>query len=76
MKIRMLETRRGCEDGFAVKRFHKHVEYDMADGLARAFINDGYAVKISEFFECFKSSDPMEQLYALNRYENKGYNED
>ncbi len=43
MKIKMLETRRGSEDGFAVKRFEKGEEYEVADTLARTFVNQGYA---------------------------------
>lgn len=41
----MLETRRGSEDGFVVRRFHKNHCYDIADTLARAFINAGWAAK-------------------------------
>ena len=43
MHIFMLETRRGSEDGFVVRRFHKHHRYDVADTLARAFIAAGWA---------------------------------
>lgn len=36
----MLETRRGSEDGFVVRRFHKDHHYDIADTLAQAFIRN------------------------------------
>lgn len=44
--IRMLETRRGSEDAFTVRRFMKGETYDVADLLARQFIGSGYAVKV------------------------------
>lgn len=51
MFIRMLDTRRGCEDGFSVRRFYNGNVYDTdADGiggirhsLALSFIFWGYA---------------------------------
>lgn len=43
MRVRMLETRRGTEDGYAVQLFEVGCEYDMADFLARSFIADGRA---------------------------------
>jgi hypothetical protein len=43
VKIKMLETRRGSEDGFAVRRFEKGEAYDVADTLARSFLNAGWA---------------------------------
>ncbi len=43
MRVLMLETRRGSEDGFAVRRFHKGCCYDIADSLARAFLRAGWA---------------------------------
>jgi hypothetical protein len=43
MHILMLETRRGSEDGFVVRRFEKGRHYDVADLLARMFIRFGWA---------------------------------
>src|SRR4051794_4919154 len=43
MKITMLGTRRGCEDGFAVMQYHKGETYDMADTQARDFVQKGWA---------------------------------
>jgi hypothetical protein len=45
MLIQMLETRRGSEDGFAVRCFQQGQCYDMADTLARALINAGFAIE-------------------------------
>lgn len=45
MRIVMLETRSGCEDGFIVRYFRKHRTYELADTLARTFINAGWAVE-------------------------------
>lgn len=41
----MLETRRGSEDGFVVRRFLRGHSYDLADTLARALIRAGYAAE-------------------------------
>lgn len=38
MRVLMLCTRRGSEDGFTVRRFHAGQRYDMAEGLARYFL--------------------------------------
>lgn len=43
MFIIMLETRRGSEDGFIVRCFEAGGEYDIADSLARSFIQRGWA---------------------------------
>lgn len=43
MQIRMLETRRGSEDGFRVRVYEQGEEYNLADGLARAFLAAGFA---------------------------------
>lgn len=43
MRVRMLETRRGTEDGFVVRRFEQGIVYDLADCLARRFIAAGRA---------------------------------
>jgi hypothetical protein len=45
MLIRMLETRRGSEDGFIVRCFEKHHCYDVADMLARSMIRAGWAAE-------------------------------
>ena len=42
----MTETHRGSEDGFVVRCFYKGSHYDIADTLARAFINAGWAIQI------------------------------
>ncbi len=46
MWITMLETRYGSEDGFFVRAFEAGESYDIADGLARAFMQAGSAVKL------------------------------
>lgn len=43
MRIRMLQTRRGCEDGYRLRCFIAGRTYDIADGLARAFLRAGHA---------------------------------
>ncbi len=44
MRILMLETRLGCEDGFRVRCFKAGEVYDMADFLAALFIRRRWAV--------------------------------
>lgn len=45
MHILMLETRRGSEDGFAVRCFEGGRRYRVAESLARAFIRAGWATE-------------------------------
>jgi len=42
MKIRMLETRRGTEDGHTIQQFMKGQEYDVKSHLARSFLAAKY----------------------------------
>lgn len=46
MLIKMLETHRGSEDGFEVKRYYAGREYEMGDSLARSFIRNKWAERI------------------------------
>jgi hypothetical protein len=46
MKIMMLQTRYGSEDGFIVRRFFKNHHYEISDSLASYFIWLGVAKKI------------------------------
>lgn len=48
MRIIMLQTRYGSEDGFVVRRFVKNQEYEMADSLAAYFIRHGLAAIITD----------------------------
>lgn len=52
MLIKMNATRRGSEDGFAVKCFEKGVVYDIADSLAHYFIHHGLAEKQPMIDDC------------------------
>ena len=45
MRIVMLETRRGSEDGFAVRCFKAGHVYKLADALARTFIQKDWAIE-------------------------------
>jgi hypothetical protein len=45
MRIVMLETRRGSEDGFVVRYFKKHCAYEIGDTLARTFIRARVAIE-------------------------------
>ena len=48
MQIIMLETRRGCEDGFTVRHYEQDKQYDMADSEARRFIMKGWAKEVQK----------------------------
>jgi len=44
--IRMLQTRKGTEDGFVVKQFYAGTVYRVRENLARTFFAAGYAEKV------------------------------
>lgn len=46
MRIKMLKTQSGSENGFIVKQFCRHKIYNVQDMLARSFIRDGVAVRV------------------------------
>lgn len=52
MIIRMIETRRGSDDGFIVRRYEKSscliVGKEIGENLARAFISRGWAKEITK----------------------------
>ncbi len=48
MRIKMLETRCGTENGFTIRRYCGGSEYDVADSLARSFLAAGFAVAITK----------------------------
>ncbi len=43
MKIKMLKTVCGSQDGFAVERFYKDEVYQVMNSLAASFIRNGAA---------------------------------
>ena len=46
MHIRMLETRRGSEDGHVVRLYERDGVYEVTEALAFEFIAKGYAVAV------------------------------
>ena len=46
VKIKMLQTRKGTEDGFVVRQFYKGETYLVREGLARYFFAMGYAREV------------------------------
>lgn len=48
MKIFMLETCQGSEDGHSVKKFKRYHTYDMAQTLAASFISKNKAVSVEK----------------------------
>ncbi len=47
MRILMLETRSGSPDGATVRVYEHHREYDLPESLARVFVTEGWAKKVS-----------------------------
>lgn len=52
MKIRMLETQRGAEDGVTLRTYETGVEYDLghtagARDLAAVFVREGWAEQVA-----------------------------
>lgn len=39
MKVKMLKTTKGAEDGITIKEYHAGTEYDMQEKLAKVFVN-------------------------------------
>ena len=48
MKVLMLETRRGTEDGFTVNQYLQGEVYDLRDHLAFAFLAASHAVPLHQ----------------------------
>ena len=48
MKIKMLQSRKGTEDGFIVKQFNEDKTYDVQENLGRYFVAEGWAIQIKE----------------------------
>lgn len=46
MLIRMLQTRRGTEDGFTVRQYFAGEVYEMREHLAWLFLKKGWAVRM------------------------------
>jgi len=59
MLIRMLETRRGTEDGFTVKQYMAGEKYEVREHLALAFFAAGCAtiVKVRKSISKIKTGD-------------------
>ncbi len=50
MKITMLSTHRGTEDGHSLKYYERGQEYEVSRTLASSFISRGWAVE-SKYYE-------------------------
>lgn len=48
MKIKMLETRPGSENGYVVTDYEAGKEYNVGDALGRAFIDAGCAEAVGD----------------------------
>lgn len=81
MLIYIMETVRGSEDGFKVRRFHEGQTYDIAQSLAAGFIRNGKGLHLPEEdlpgFEMNPNSIRLsgaEALTALPNPEMAGFN--
>lgn len=64
MRIRMLETRRECEDGHRVQEFCAGQEYDVAEMAACRLLNTGAAE-----FVAWSDPSPYDDMLAAYRRE-------
>ena len=48
MKIKMLKTTKGAEDGIAVKEYIQEQQYDITEKLAKIFVD---VLKVAEFVQ-------------------------
>ncbi len=62
MKIRMLHTRMGTEDGYLVKEYKKGNIYNVSQWLARYFFKEKVAVLVN---------DAMQKLYKKESQYNE-----
>ena len=46
MKIKMLETRVGSPDGVTVRSYARGEQYELPDGLAQVFIDEGWGKQV------------------------------
>jgi len=65
MKIKMLETNPGSEDGFTVKDYEAGHEYEVGDALGRAFVDAKHAEEV-------KAQSKPEQPVAKPAHARKG----
>lgn len=69
MKIIMLKTRYGSEDGFAVRLFLKGMEYEIASSLAIEFIRSG-AAALAQTQERIQNESPNTSLKSFANSHN------
>ncbi len=62
MLIKMLETRRGTEDGFTVRQYRKGDVYEIRDHLALAFLAAGAAIKVRTERSVNKKAKPRKKI--------------
>lgn len=68
--VKMLQTRKGSEDGFFVKQFYAGQTYDIAESEARHFFRLGWAERGVETIEDLtKSLESLEPLPVFNATE-------
>ena len=62
MKLRMLKTTQGSEDGFTIKTFECGKEYSVVENLGTVFIDMGVAEIVPESKATFPSSNKAEEV--------------
>ena len=67
MKIKMLRSANGSEDGFTVKHYESEKVYDVTDALAESFIGD----RIAEPVEGEKAEATPENKAVAKAPKNK-----
>ncbi|MDB2415493.1 hypothetical protein N9W34_06950 [Rickettsiales bacterium] len=69
--IKMLETRKGTEDGFTVRQFRCGEIYEIRDGLARSFFAAGFAIRHSNDLQKQKKNKFHKKLYRKTNKQRK-----
>ena len=59
----MTQTRRGTEDGYTIRQYHRGETYDVRRSLAAQFLNRGWAYNA----EPFEPAEPESVFDALGR---------
>jgi hypothetical protein len=70
MKVKMIKTQKGAEDGITVKTYEAGIEYEMVEKLAKIFVN---VLNVAEFVkEEVKAMPEAPENKMAKIFDNKG----
>ncbi len=67
-RVKMLRNKHGSPDGVRVNHYEKDVEYDLPEGLAKAFVETD---RVAEYLDVEKAEKPVKNK-AEKPLKNKG----